>query len=128
MSRLSECSHVSNSRAQHRMVSKTLGEETIPLNTNEGIQRCITLRSAIVVKPIISMRNVVQAGHVLVLDEKNPHIRNNRDGTVIKLDVNNRLKTKNMWFASMKQVQFLAGRDSEWSNHFRQACKAGSIV
>ena len=41
-----------------------------------------------VVKPLISMRKVVQAGNVVVLDEKNPHIRNNRDGTVIKLDVN----------------------------------------
>ena len=29
-----------------------------------------------------------RAGNVVVLDEKNPHIRNNRDGTVIKLDVN----------------------------------------
>ena len=33
-------------------------------------------------------RKVVQAGNVVVLDEKHPHIRNNRDGTVIKLDVN----------------------------------------
>ena len=31
----------------------------------------------------------VKAGNVVVLVEKNPHIRNNRDGTVIKLDVNN---------------------------------------
>ena len=28
----------------------------------------------------------------------------------------------------MKQVRFSAGRDSEWSSRFRQACKAGSIV
>ena len=28
----------------------------------------------------------------------------------------------------MKQVQFSAGRDSEWSSRFRQAWKAGSIV
>ena len=37
-------------------------------------------------KPLILLRKVVQAGNVVVLDEKNPHIRNNRDGTVIKLD------------------------------------------
>ena len=34
-------------------------------------------------KPLISMRKVVQAGSVVV-DEKNPHIRNNRDSTVIQ--------------------------------------------
>ena len=28
---------------------------------------------------------VVQAGNVVVLDEKNPHIRNLRDGTIIKM-------------------------------------------
>ena len=28
----------------------------------------------------------------------------------------------------MKQVKFSAGRDSKWSNRFRQACKAGGIV
>ena len=48
-------------------------------------------------KPMISMRRVVQAGDVVVLDEKNPHIRNNRDGTTIKLDVNNGVYTMDMW-------------------------------
>ena len=28
----------------------------------------------------------------------------------------------------MKQVQFSVGKDSEWSNRFRQACEACSIV
>ena len=42
------------------------------------------------------MRKVVQAGNVVVLDEKNPHKRNNRDGTVIKLDVNNGVYTADM--------------------------------
>ena len=37
------------------------------------------------------------AGNVVVLDEKNPHIRNIRDGTVIKLDVNNGVCTMDMW-------------------------------
>ena len=48
-------------------------------------------------KPLISMRKKVQAGNVVVLDEKNPHIRNNRDGTVVKLDVNNGVCTVDMW-------------------------------
>ena len=48
-------------------------------------------------KSLMSMRKVVQAGNVMVLDEKNPHIRNNRDGTVIKLDVNSGVDTMDMW-------------------------------
>ena len=39
-------------------------------------------------KPLTSMGKVARAGKVVLLDEKNPHIRINRDGTVIKLDVN----------------------------------------
>ena len=35
---------------------KDLGEKNIPFKTNEGIQRCITFRSANVVKPLISMK------------------------------------------------------------------------
>ena len=53
--------------------------------------------SANAVKPLISMRKVVQAGNVKVLDEKNPRIRNNRDGIVIKLDVNSGVYTMDMW-------------------------------
>ena len=68
---------------------KDLGENSIPFKTNEGVQRCITSRSANVVKPLISLQNVVRDGNIVVLDEKNPHIRNTRDGTAIKLDVNN---------------------------------------
>ena len=48
---------------------------------------------ASVVKPLISMRKVVRAGNVVVLDENNPHIRNNRYGTVVILDVNNGVYT-----------------------------------
>ena len=113
---------------------KDLGKKNIPFKTIEGIQRCITFRSANVVKPLISMQKVVRAGNSVVLDEKNPHIRNIRDGTVIKLDVSNGVYTMDMWVcldetgALMKQVQFSIGRDSEWSSRFRQACKAGSIV
>ena len=51
-------------------------EMTIPLKTNEGIQRCITFRVATVVNHLIPMQKVVRAGNTVVLDEKNPHIRN----------------------------------------------------
>ena len=58
--------------------------------TIDSAQRCRTFRSANVVTPLISIvRKVVRARNIVVLDEKNPHIRNTRDGTMIKLDVNN---------------------------------------
>ena len=72
-------------------------EKTIPVKSVEGVRRCIKFRSANVVKPLISMRKVVQARNVVVLDEKIPHSRNNRDGTVINLDVNNGVYTMDMW-------------------------------
>ena len=107
---------------------KDLGEKSIRFKTNEGVQRCITFRSANVVKPLISMQKVVRTGHIVVLEEKNPHIRNTQDRTVIKLDVNSGVYTRTCGFASMKPVHFSAGRDSEWSSRFRQACKADSTV
>ena len=74
-----------------------MGEKTIPFKSVEGVHRCIKFKSANVVKPLISMRKVVQAGNVAVPDEKNRHIRNNRDGTDIELDVNNGVYTMDMW-------------------------------
>ena len=47
---------------------RDLGEKNMPFKTNEGIQRCMTFRSASVVKPIISMLNVVRGGNIVVLD------------------------------------------------------------
>ena len=43
---------------------RDVGEKKIPFNTNEGIEKCITLRSKSVVKPRISMHKVVRAGNV----------------------------------------------------------------
>ena len=88
---------------------KELCEKTIPFKSVEGVRRCIKFRSANVVKPRISRRKVVQAGNVVLQDEKNPHIRNNRDGTVIKLDVNNWVCTMDMGVL-MKLVWFSAGK------------------
>ena len=107
---------------------KDLGQKSIPFKTNEEFQRCTTFRSANVVKPLVSMQKVVRAGNVVVLDEKNPHIRNTRDGKVIKMDVNNGVYTMDMWICLDETVPVLSWQDSEWSSRFRQACKAGSIV
>ena len=52
---------------------KDLGEKSIPFKTNEGVQRCITFRSANVVKPLIPMQKVVRVGNTVVLNEMNPH-------------------------------------------------------
>ena len=76
------------------------------------------------------MRKVVQAGNVVVLDEKNLHIRNNRDSTVVKLHVNNVVSTMDMWFVSTKLVlvRFSAGKDSKWLECNKQACKTKDEV
>ena len=58
-------------------------------------------------------QKVVRAGNIVVVDEKNPHIRNTRDGTMIKLDANNGAYTLTCGLASMKQVQFSVGKDSD---------------
>ena len=63
---------------------EVLGEKTIPFKSVEEVHRCIKFRSANVVKPKITMRKVVQAGDFVVLDDKNPHIQDIRDGTVTK--------------------------------------------
>ena len=39
-----------------------------------GARRIIKFRSANVVQPFLSMRNIAQAGNVVELDESNPHI------------------------------------------------------
>ena len=47
---------------------RDLGENNNPFKTNEGLQRCTTLRRASAVKPFVSMQRVVRAGNIVVLD------------------------------------------------------------
>ena len=84
---------------------KDLGEETIPFKTN-----------------LTSIQKV--AGIIVVLDEKNPHIRNSRDGTMIKLDANSGVRTVDIWICLNRSSLQLAGT-SVWSGLFRQAWKTG---
>ena len=50
---------------------------------------------------------------MVVLDEKTPHIRNSRDGTMIKLNVNSGVYTMDMDLLRCNRFRFSAGRDSE---------------
>ena len=77
-----------------------LGDKKIPFKTNEGIQRCMTIRSASVVRLLISMQKVVRGGNVVVLDERNPHFQSIRDRTTTKLDVNSGVYTMDMWICT----------------------------
>ena len=73
------------------------------------------------------MRKVVQAGNVVVLDEKNP--RNNRDGTVIKLDVNNGVYTMDMWVCLCEACPiFQLARTVVGSSVTKQTCKPRNEV
>ena len=69
MSRLSARHHRKKFVAANGEQIKDLGAKRIPFKTNEGVQRCKTFRSANVVKPLISMEKVVQAGNTVVLEE-----------------------------------------------------------
>ena len=87
----------------------------------QGVQRCITFRSANVVNPSLQCKKVVLAGNIVVLGAHSKHSRRNSDQA-----------GRERWcvhnghvdlFAPMKQVQFSSGRDNEWSSRFRLACK-----
>ena len=54
---------------------KDLGEKNIPFKTNDGIQVHTTQKRECC-QTLVSMQKVVRAGNMVVLDEKNPHIRN----------------------------------------------------
>ena len=95
--KLNRTSRTQNVVAANEERIKDLGEKTIPFQSVEGVHRRIKFRSANVAKPLISRRKVVQPDNVVVLDERNPHIRNNRDNPVIKLGANSGVYTMDMW-------------------------------
>ena len=72
----------------------------------------------------ISMQTVVRA----LPDEKNPLRRTNRDGTIIKLDVNNKVYTMDRLIGLDVTGSVFSWQGSEWPNRFRQACTTGSSV
>ena len=52
---------------------------------------------------LVSIKRVARAGNVVVLDEKNPHIRHIRDGTTIMLDENVKEQKAETWQKLRKQ-------------------------
>ena len=94
--------------------TQDLGEKTILFNS---IERCAQVQKNQECKRYEAFdlsEKVVQDGNVVVLDEKNPHIRNTRDGTVIKLDVNNGVCAMDMWVCpDESRSGFQLGKDSE---------------
>ena len=80
-------------------------------------------------KPLISMRRVVQAGNVLVLDEQNPHIR--KQSRWHRPQAGREQRGCTPWTCgcvSMKLVRFAPGKDSEWLECHRQTCKTKDEV
>ena len=76
--------------------SKTLGEEN-PIQDKRRNPKVHNIQKCKCCQPPHCDEKVVRAGNTVVLDEMNPHIRNIREGTVIKLDVNNGVYTMDMW-------------------------------
>ena len=106
---------------------RDMGETTIPFKTNEGIHRCMTLMSASVVKPLTPVQKVVQAGNVVALDQRTPHIRKRGEGAVIKLDVTSGVCTMDMRVGSMNMSSFqlagtVSGQPPSASLQDRQQC------
>ena len=91
---------------------KALDEETIPIKTVEGVHRCTKFWS--VVKPLISMRKVVQAGNVVVLGEKNPHIRKIETAQSSSWMSTTECRPWTCGCVFMRLVRFSAGKDSQW--------------
>ena len=106
---------------------KDLGEKTIPFKSVEGVHRFTKFRSANVAKPLVSMRKVAQAGQCRGPDEKNPHIRSNRDGSVIKLDVNNGVYTMDMWVC-LDETCSVFSWQGQWLECHKQTCKTKDEV
>ena len=73
---------------------RDLGAKSVPIHDKRrnskmhNIQKCECCQTS---------QKVVRAGKIVVLDEKNPHIRNIRDGTTIKMNVNHGVYTMDMW-------------------------------
>ena len=105
-----------------------LGAQTIPLTTNQGIQRCITFGSASVSKLVISMQKVVRIkNNIEVPDEKNPHTQNTRYGMLITRDANSRVYTKDMWICLEEKLAGTASGQTTFDKRVRLAapCRGG---
>ena len=64
---------------------KDEGVKRLKFTTCEKIDRVIDFRAAKVMKPFISVAKVIKAGNEVVLNKDNPHIKNEKDGSIIKL-------------------------------------------
>ena len=53
-----------------------LGEQRLPLTTEEGSLRAMTFQAAPVAKPLGSVKKICQAGHVVVFDDAGSYIYN----------------------------------------------------
>ena len=63
------------------------------------------------------MQKVVPTRKLVALDEKNPHLRNTRDGTMIKLDVNNEVCTVDMWIC-LDETGPVSSWQGQWTDRF----------
>ena len=71
--------------------------KTIPSKTVEGVYICIKNQERERCEALDLSEKGRASWRCRVLDRKNPHIRNNGDGTVTRLDVNSGVYTMDMW-------------------------------
>ena len=57
-----------------------LGEQKLPMATEEGSMRAMTFQAAPVAKPLGSVKRICQAGHYVIFDEEGSYIMNKVTG------------------------------------------------
>ena len=57
-----------------------LGEQKLPMATEEGSMRAMTFQAAPVAKPLGSVKRICQAGHYVIFDEEGSYIMNKATG------------------------------------------------
>ena len=73
------------------------GEKLVPAHTSAGKSITVKFRAASVVKPLMSVRRINQAGNVVVLDDKDPYIKCRKTGDITKLRCQNGVFVMDLW-------------------------------
>jgi hypothetical protein len=76
---------------------KNEGQKIIPFTTVEGQELKMKVQIAEVTRMLISASKVANAGNIVNLDAKNPHIKNIKTGKVTKLRHKNGIFLLDIW-------------------------------
>ena len=78
------------------------GARKISFRTKDGKMRSLTFAVAEVVKPLVSVGKITEAGNQVVLGGPNPHIRCKKSGAVIPVTMRNGTFAIELWIDQRK--------------------------